>query len=297
MWFKNLQLYRIAPLELTLAQFEERLQAHEFQPADRHEMQWQGWVPPAEHTGLVHSVNGQWLIAERTEKKLLPATVVNQVARERAAELEEQQGFRPGRKQMRELKEAVTDELLPRAFSVWRDTKVWIDPEQGRLVIDAASTTRCDEIMSLLNKSVERLGARALQTELSPVAAMTQWLLADEAPEGFSIDEETELQSSAQSKATVRYVRHALEPEEIRRHIEVGKQCTRLALTWADRVSFVLSDTLALKRVSPLDVLQEDQEGGQDAAERFDSDFALMTGELQAMIHQLVEALGGEKVD
>jgi len=34
----------------------------------------------------------------------------------------------------------------------------------------------------------------------------------------------------------------------VRRHIAAGKQCTRLALTWADRVSFVLTESLAVDR-------------------------------------------------
>lgn len=296
MWFKNLQLYRLPPLELTLAQFAERLEAHAFQPGDSQELQRQGWVPPAEHTGLVHSINGQWLIAQRAEKKLLPASVVNQVAKARAQELEEKQGFKPGRKQMKELKEAVADELRPRAFSLWRDTRVWLDPIRGLIAIDAASVAKCDEIMALLNQTIERLGARAIHTQLSPVAAMTAWLAADEAPPAFTIDEDTELRSPSQSKATVRYVRHAADPEEVRRHIGNGKQCTRLALTWADRVSFVLTESLALKRVAPLDVVQEGADTGEgNAAERFDADFALMTGELSSMIENLAEALGGEK--
>ena len=78
------------------------------------------------------------LLTFRAEKKLLPASVVTQVTKARALELEEQQGFKPGRKQMRELKEQVTDELLPRAFSIRRDTRVWIDTKNGWLVIDAA---------------------------------------------------------------------------------------------------------------------------------------------------------------
>ncbi len=64
---------------------------------------------------------------------LLPTTVVNQVTRARAAEIEEQQGYKPGRKQLKELKEQVTEELLPRAFSNRRDTRVWIDPDNGWL--------------------------------------------------------------------------------------------------------------------------------------------------------------------
>ena len=85
-----------------------------------------------------------------TEKKLLPASVINQVTKARAAEIEEQQGFKPGRKQMKELKEQVTDELLPRAFSIRRDTRVWIDPVNGWLVVDSSSPAKADEILKLL---------------------------------------------------------------------------------------------------------------------------------------------------
>lgn len=299
MWFKNLQLYRLStPFTLDAAQLDDKLAPLSYEPGSTLDMQRQGWVPPREGGTLVHAVGGQFLVALRSEKKLLPASVVNQVAKARAQEIEEQQGFKPGRKQMREIKEAVTDELLPRAFSIWRDTLVWIDPKANLLVIDAASSAKCDEVMQLLNKSVERLGARPLQTNESPVAAMTNWLASDEAPAGFTVDQDTELRSSAQSKATVRYVRHAVEADDVRRHIAAGKQCTRLALTWADRVSFVLTENLSVKRVTPLDVLKENADSGaSDEAERFDADFTLMTGELGRMLEDLTQALGGEKGD
>src|SRR5690606_19915550 len=162
----------------------------------------------------------------------------------------------------------------------------------------AASSAKCDEVMQLLNKSVERLGARPLQTVDSPVTAMTNWLASDEAPAGFTVDQDTELRSSAQSKATVRYVRHAVEADDVRRHIAAGKQCTRLALTWSDRISFVLTENLSIKRVTALDVLKESGDSSAtDEAERFDADFALMSGELSRMLDDLVEALGGEKGD
>ena len=299
MWFKNLQLYRLStPFTLDAAELDDKLAPLSYEPGSTLDMQRQGWVPPREGGTLVHAVGGQFLLSLRSEKKLLPASVVNQVAKARAQEIEEQQGFKPGRKQMREIKEAVTDELLPRAFSIWRDTLVWIDPKANLLVIDAASSAKCDEVMQLLNKSVERLGARPLQTTESPVAAMTNWLASDEAPAGFTVDQDTELRSSAQSKATVRYVRHAVEADDVRRHIAAGKQCTRLALTWADRVSFVLTENLSIKRVTPLDVLKEHTDNGaSDEAERFDADFDLMTGELSRMLDDLTQALGGEKGD
>ncbi|MGP1615452.1 MAG: recombination-associated protein RdgC, partial [Pollutimonas bauzanensis] len=91
-------------------------------------------------------------------------------------------------------------------------------------------------------------------------------------------------------------VRQSIEIDDVRKHVQAGKQCTRLALTWADRVSFTLTEGLDIKRVNPLDVLKEGQDGGgHNEAEQFDSDFTLMTGELSRLITDLVEALGGER--
>lgn len=297
MWFKNLRIFRLSPKwSLDAPRLEDALQAQAFQPGNTHDLMRLGWVPPREDTGLVYAQNGQYLITLRADKKLLPATVINQVARARAQELEEQQGFRPGRKQMKELKEQVTDDLLPKAFSVYRDTHVWIDTQNHWLVIDAAAAAKSDEVLGLLGKALDPFPVAPLHVEMSPGSAMTNWLLEDAAPAGFSIDQDTELRATNESRATVRYVRHSLDMDDIRKHVEGGKQCTRLAMTWADRISFVLTDALDVKRVAPLDVLQENQDAmAANEAERFDADFTLMTGELAQMLDGLVDALGGER--
>ena len=297
MWFKNLQIYRLpAPWAMTPDQLESALAPLAFMDAGSLEMQTQGWASPRDNDKLVHTVNRQMLLQLATEKKLLPSTVINQVTKARAAELEEQQGFAPGRKQMRDLKEQVTDELLPRAFSIRRDTRVWIDPVHGWLVVDAASPAKADEVLKMLLKAVDKLPLSTLHVARSPVSAMTDWLVADEAPGGFTVDQDTELRATGESKATVRYVRHTIDAEEVRRHITAGKQCTRLAMTWSDKISFVLTESLAIKRITPLDVLKENDEvRSKDDAERFDADFMLMTGELAKMFDDLVLALGGEQ--
>lgn len=90
---------------------------------------------------------------------------------------------------MRELKEQVTDELLPRAFSIRRDTRVWIDCKNGWLVIDAASQAVADEVRGLLVKSIDQLPLGTVRVTHSPVAAMTEWLLSGEGPAGFTLDQ------------------------------------------------------------------------------------------------------------
>lgn len=295
MWFKNLQIYRLpAPWAFTPEQLEEALKPQSFTPASSNELLRQGWDAPRPNGNLVHVVNKQMLILLGTEKKLLPSSVINQVAKARAAELEEQQGFAPGKKAMKELKERVADELLPRAFSIRSNIWTWIDPVNGWLVIDAASPAKADEVVKLLLKAVDRMPLESLRVQSSPVATMTSWLEADESPYGFTIDQDTELRATGESRAAVRYVKHTLEPEEIRRHIAAGKQCTRLAMTWNDRISFVLTESLAIKGVKPLDVIKEGESATYSDDERFDNDIVLMTGELAKLLADVVEALGGE---
>lgn len=275
---------------------EKWLAPHAFAPGNSVEMQSHGWASPRDNDSLVYSLNGQMLLTFRAEKKLLPASVVTQVTKARALELEEQQGFKPGRKQMRELKEQVTDELLPRAFSIRRDTRVWIDTRNGWLVIDAGSQAVADEVRGLLVKSIDQLPLGTVRVTQSPVAAMTEWLLSGEGPAGFTLDQDTELRSPTEGNATVRYVGHTLDAEDMRRHIEAGKQCMRLAMTWNDRVSFVLTPSLIIKRIAPLDVLKEASDPtAQNDDERFDSDVTLMTAELDRMLCDLLDALGGEQ--
>jgi recombination associated protein RdgC len=295
MWFKNLQIYRFtSPFNLSNKQLEDQLGRYPFRSCTGYELQTQGWASPRENGSLLHAAHGQMLIMLGTEKKLLPASVIRETVKLRAADLERTQGFKPGRKQLRELKEQISDELLPRAFNVRRDIRIWIDPAHGWLVVDSSSAANADAVVSLLNKSLDSLALERLNVTLSPTVAMTAWLAADDIPHGFSVDQDTELQSPVEEKATVRFVRHALDPVEIKRHIKAGKQCTRLALTWAHRVSFVLTESLVIKRVTPLNVTKEGIDAvAEDEEERFDADFALMSGELHGMITALVEALGG----
>lgn len=296
MWFRNLQLYRLpVGWDVDPAALDASLARHALAGCGAMDMQSMGWLPPREDERFVVTLHGQLLLAFGVERKLLPTAVVNQMAKDRAVEIGEREGRSLGRREMRELKARVTDELLPRAFVRRRVTRAWIDPEHGWLAVDAAAKSAAEELLSQLLKSVEALPARLLKTRFSPVAAMTAWLEAGEAPAGFTLDRDLELRAPGEERAIVRYVRHHLEGDEIRAHIAEGKQATRLALTWNERISFLLTEDLQIKRLSFLDLLKEESEGQAETdAERFEIDFALMTGELAKLLAALVEALGGE---
>lgn len=297
-FFRNARVFKLAQGAAdTLSQhIESTLDPWRFTEARAGDMQSIGWFPPVGGGNLEHVVGGQVLLCLRVEKKILPAAVVKLEARMRAAKIEQQQGFKPGRKQMKEITELVTDELLPKAFSKYTDTGVWIDPANGFLVIDSASPSKSDEVLGMLAKAFDPFPVQALYMQTMPALAMTTWLADDEPPAGFSIDQDTELESMTASGGKVRYVRQSIDPAEVNKHIGQGKQCTRLALTWNDRVSFVLAEDFTLKGIKALDVLREDCGAAENEAERFDSNFALMAGELGKLLHDLIAAHGGEKL-
>jgi recombination associated protein RdgC len=69
-------------------------------------------------------------------------------------------------------------------------------------------------------------------------------------------------------------------------------------MTFDDRVSFILTEKMEIKRVAFLDVIKEEAEKQADAADmQMEADFALMSGELSRLIPALIEVLGGEQPD
>ena len=299
MWFRNLQIYRLPEnWGLTAEALAEKLAAHPFQPCGSQDMASRGWTSPTRDDRFVMAVGGQFLIALAVEQKLLPSSVVNEVAADKAEIIEAQQGFKPGRKQMKEIKEAVLQELLPRAFTRRRTAFAWINPIDGWLVVDASSPARAEEILDALRDSLDELPVKMVKTQLSPVSVMTDWLLANQATGNFTIDLDCELRAVTDEKAAVRYVRHALDGKDVQDHLAAGKLPTRLAMTFDDRISIILTEKMEIKRVAFLDIIKEEAERQGDAADmQMEADFALMSGELSRLIPALLEVLGGEVKD
>jgi len=295
--FKNILMYRIdASWSATAAQVEEALQAGRFVDCGASQEKSLGWVAPRGQANgaLLEAVAGQWIIKLMVETKALPASVVNRKAQERVAQIEASSGRKPGKKETRDLKDDIRLELLPMAFTKQASVPVWFDREARMLVIDAASQARADEVVTLLVQALPGLALSLINTQTSPAAAMADWLVTQDAPAGFSVDRECELKAADESKAVVRYARHRLDTQEVQQHVREGKMPTRLAMTWNERVSFMLTKGLQLKKVAFLDGVFESGSTSKD--DDFDADVAIATGELRKLVPDLLAALGGEMV-
>jgi recombination associated protein RdgC len=297
--FKNLVFLRLPEnWSMSAADLESQLANHTLRPCGPFDMSSRGWVPVTQGGRLLHTVNQQHMIALGTDDKLLPGSIIRQVAQERAEIQAAEQGFPVGRKQMRDLRARVADELRARALTRRRVTRAWIDPAAGWFAVDASGMPRAEAVVETLGDTLGSFAPVAVQTERSPQAAMAAWLSRGEAPSRFTIDDDLELQSADKVKAVVRYTRHPLDAKEVRGHLHAGKYPTRLGLTWNDRVSFVLTDKLQVKRLDFLEMNKDDTQADEvDPAEQFDIDFAVMAGELANLLKDLTAVLAGDSVN
>ena len=295
--FKNVVVYRIEPSwSQTLTEAEEGLGQLRFVPCGPSQEKSVGWTEPRgqEHGPLVESIDGQWLLEFMIESKTLPASVVRRKLDERCAQIEATTGRKPGKKEKKDLKEDITHELLPLAFTRHARVAVWIDPTERRLVVNSANAARADEVVTSLVKALDSFGVSAFNTQIEPATAMSGWLASQEPPAGFTIDRECELKASDESKSVVRYAKHPLDIEEVRQHIADGKRPTRLAMTWSDRVSFELTDTMQIRKIAFLEGTLDKGASTGSKEDNFDADAAIATGELGQLLPELWDALGGE---
>jgi len=298
MWFKNLQLYRLTkPFTLTAEALDEELQSRKFRHCGPLELSVAGWDSPIRlpEAPLVHAANGYFMVCLRREDKVLPSAVIREVVDERAELIKEEQGRDIGRREWRELRDNVEQELIPKAFSKSNRTYAYIDPKENWLVVDASSAKRAEELVSLLRETLGSLPAKPIKVNHAPADVFTRWLLGQQCSEGFELGDECELRSPLEDGAIVRCRHQELASEEIRGHLDAGKQAVRLALSWHDHLELIVDEELAVKRLRFSDLIMEEamEMGVEDEAARFDADFSLMTLELNKFFPALVEVFDG----
>jgi len=201
------------------------------------------------------------------------------------------------RKERETLKEEIIFDALPKAFTRSSLTYAYIDIARGWLVVDAASPKKAEALISHLRECLGSLPVSLPQVVASPSVVMTQWLRDEAVPEDLLVGDECELRESTEDGSILRCKRQDLSAEEITAHLNAGKQAYKLAIEWDEKFSAILHEDLTLKRLKFDDVLVSEAEdaGTEDAAAKFDADFALMNMTLAHFLPQLLNYFDGEK--
>lgn len=294
--FRNLILYQLpGPATPSPADFDAAIaDAGPIRDPGPLELASFGWRPPLpgrDSTDLVRRIGLDVLLSFGTCARILPAQVVNDAVAEKLDALEAQRGRRPGGKERQRIKDEVITDLMPRAFLKHTRTLAWFDHGNGILAIDTASRKTAEVVVSALRAALGSFPATPLSAMSSCRLILTEWLTGEGLPDEVTLGEECELRDPGDDGAIVRVRRQDLGAEEVREHVNAGKQATALQVGYDGRVSFVLCEDLSLRKLRFDDVVT-DQLGdvaGEDATAELDARFALMTGELRRLFSFLAE--------
>lgn len=300
MWFKQISFYPININQLpetdTLA---DKLNSSEFAPIAGLDWFSEGFAAPHGFSPeLLFPADFTWLVSLKRSDKVLPASVIREFLDEKVAEIQENENRKIGKKEKNELKEQITDDLLPRAFTRSSRLYALCDTRHGFLFVNHASANKAENMVVKLREALGGLEAKLPHTKQSPSALMTEWLAAGAAAGGFELDSDCELRGSGDVVSVVKVAKQDLTADEVAQHLKTGKTVSQMGLVWREQIAFILTADFTFKRIQYLDVLQEQAEQhGDDAPSMAFAEQILMAESLSQMILELVEHLGGWQED
>lgn len=141
---KSATLYKmdLPAADLVAQHLEER----RFTEMTSLEMTHHGFAPIEETGELLTVFPGGFAFGFRIDAKLLPSSVVSTEVKARVERIEQEQGYKPGKKQRREIREQVIDDLLPKALVKTTNLTIFYDTEHQILVVPTTSMTTADTV-------------------------------------------------------------------------------------------------------------------------------------------------------
>ena len=292
MFFRNLMFFTVPTPDLSF--LEESLRENPLKPVGPSELSSRGWVSPfgTDSELLVHR-QGQYVrVTLGGEDRVLPLSVVSKELSKRLAEIEEQRGRKLGGKKRKQLKEDIVLELLPRALVKPYRLDAHFDPAHNVLMVDTSSRKQAEALVSELRHALGSFPALPVNAEVSVRAVLTGWVSGEPLPKGLTLGEEAQLEDPIDGGARARVSRQELLCDEIRMHLESGKQVTRLGLVWQNCVSFVVGDDLVVRKLKFLDAALEQlqTEEHDSLAAELDARYFIMATELTLVFYTLAGA-------
>ncbi|EED37991.1 MULTISPECIES: recombination-associated protein RdgC [Stenotrophomonas] len=294
MFMRNLVLFRF-PTSTDFSEVESVLPYGVLKPVGPLEMNSRGFISPFGREEQEHLCCRQgaflWLTVGG-EDKILPSAVVNRALDTRLQVMEQEQGRQPGGRESKRMKDDILHELLPKAFVKNSRHDAILDLANGYVAVDTASRKVADAFVSDIRGLLGSFPAMPLNAEVAPRSILTGWIAGEPLPDGLSLGESAELRDPVEGGAKVRCSDQELRSDEIDKHLDAGKQVTRLALVLEDALSFELGEDLVVRKLKFLDgaLSQLEQVDADSHRAEFDARFALQSGEIRRLFLVLEQA-------
>lgn len=300
MFFRNAVFFRF-PTTTRLDGLASGLDECQLKPVGPLELSSRGFISPLgrDSDELFVELQGAIWLAVGTEHKILPAAVVNDLLAKKLAEIEEREGRKPGGRTRKRIKDELVTELLPKAFVQPGRVDAVLLIELGLVVVDTSSRKVAENVVTEIRRALGSFPALPLNAEAAPRSVMTAWVEGESLADGLQLGDECELRDPVDQGAVVRCQRQELQGDEVAKHLEAGKQCTRVALSLSDHISFLFGEDLIVRKLKFLEGAVESLESfeAEDLRAEYSARLALMAGEIRALFDLLSKAFRFSSVD
>jgi len=292
MWFNNIQIYNYQSNDIAF--LAGILATEPMKPCPPHARFIYGWLPVVDDN-LVQEIAGCSLISLGKEERLLPAGVIRQKLDERVKVIETNEGRTMGRSEKSRLKEEIEFDLLPQSFCLQKPLLALLDTKKNKLIINTASPTQSEQLISMLRKVVQNMVIEPIQPKENLSTLFARFITHPESlPAGFELASDCLLISPDDEKKRVNCKGYELPADEILTLLSQGLVPTEISLIWQERISLTLTQELTIKRLKCLDYLVDeftDLKQLEEERQLKDAGLTLLAGELRALISDVEAAL------
>lgn len=295
LWLKAITCLNLVDFTETSAEaLAEKLQAQRFSPCTSVERERHGFVPAFEQEALVRKVKDVFWMQIMSEVKPIPGAVVKRLLRDKVEKVEKEEIRKVSKKEKKEFKEVIVDELVANAVPVQSTLTIMLDPVAKLIVFSSTSNKRVEHAMTLLLRCLDNLNMSRMQFAKTIQGQMSA-LLLDEDSSIFKTDSSLVLKGPGSPAASVRFSQHSLAGPEVITHLNAGLRPVALELGWLERLSFVLTDTFEIKKLTFLELVTKEFEESapEDPEALIDGMLMLQNGELREMVAELSAWFGG----
>lgn len=295
MWFKNLVVFPVKAEALPTSSELETLLAKAAYSACTDQQQVSMGFCPALPNGeaFTYTQGDNTLISIKRQERLLPSSVIAEVLAEKVEEIELKENRKVGRNERQTLKDEVTFELLPKAFTRTQQFWLYVDRKHERVIVGVSSASRADELLSLLRETLGSLPAVPLASKLN-LSQLLSDTFTGEHGELLAAGDEFELRQPGDTETITRHKNHELSFDDCKQLLAEDWQVSKLLCNWRDRIQFTIDKDGLIKRIKFSESLFDSDDYHEDENAQAAADFVLQAEQINYLLNDLRDMAGGE---